>query len=109
MSSSSSDESVPPWDVALEGLMKETFRQTGTPLRIADFGRLARDHTIRFDDLMATAFELVFHHRWRYEDPSGTAHLLTRQMVQRLYVNGRLREEDAQELQGQWSPVAREG
>ena len=62
------DEEVPRWDVALESLLNEEHHKLGRALRIDDFHHLAAQHAIRFDDIMATMFELVLNGNWRYAD-----------------------------------------
>lgn len=97
------DEEIPRWDIALESLLSEEHQQSGRALQIEDFHRLAAQHAIRFDDIMATLFELVLNGNWRYidnEDPQP----LTRDRVDRLYINGRLDPVDLREFGGEWSP-----
>ena len=98
------DADIPQWDVALEALAQEEVGKLGRGLRIADFQRLAREHAIRFDDIMATLFELVLQGKWRYEEPDGVAKTITRDEVEKLYVAGRLVEPDVIAYIGLWLP-----
>lgn len=96
---------VPKWDVALAGLLHEEAGKLGRGLRIADFQRLAKDHTIRFDDIMATMFEMVIAGAWHYEDPQGVKREISRDEVNKLYVGGRLDEADVGQYTGMWIPA----
>lgn len=100
------DEPVPPWDVALEGLAREEYENKGAGLLMDDFVRLAKEYSIRLDDIMVTLFELVLRGKWRYVNADGSPREITREEIGRLYVNGgRLREEDLRAYDGSWSPV----
>jgi len=98
------DEEVPKWDIALAALAKEEAEKLGRGLRIAEFKRLANDHSIRFDDIMVTMFELVINKEWRYEYPDGAEKVIDREEVEKLYVGGRLVEADVNEYVGLWRP-----
>ncbi|MCF6336422.1 MAG: hypothetical protein L3J84_00515 [Gammaproteobacteria bacterium] len=98
------DEEVPKWDIALAALAKEEVEKLGRGLRIAEFKRLADEHTIRFDDIMVTMFELVINKEWRYEYPDGVKKTIDRDEVEKLYVGGRLVEADVNEYVGLWLP-----
>jgi hypothetical protein len=95
----------PKWDVALASLIREEYLQQGEALGIADFSRLAREHGIRFDDIMETVFALCIHGQWRYTNANGNATPITREEVNRLYVDRRLYEKDLREYNGSWSPL----
>jgi len=97
------DEEIPRWDVALESLLNEEHHRLGRALQIDDFHHLAAQHAIRFDDIMATLFELVLNGNWRYADHDDPRPL-TRDRVNRLYINGRLDPVDVREFRGEWSP-----
>jgi len=97
------DEEIPRWDVALESLLNEEHHKLGRALQIDDFHHLAAQHAIRFDDIMATLFELVLNGNWRYADHDDPQ-TLTRDRVNRLYINGRLDPVDVREFRGEWSP-----
>jgi len=96
-------EDVPVWDVALAALARDEYKNRGAPLRLEDFRRLAEHYGIRFDDIMATLFELVIHGEWRYQAPDGQA--ITRDALDRLYVNGRLHAKDLAGFSGEWRPA----
>ena len=96
---------MPDWDVALASLIRDECRSQGGTLSIEDFSRLARVHSIRFDDIMETVFALCIHGQWRYTDANGNARLITREEVNRLYVDRRLYEKDLREYNGKWSPL----
>lgn len=99
------DTDVPHWDVALAALAGEEAQKLGRGLTTSDFRNLARQHAIRFDDIMVTMFELVIQGEWRYEDPPGVARLITREEVEKLYVGGRLVEPDLLHYPGSWIPL----
>lgn len=101
-----SDEPMPRWDVALEGLAREECQKKGAGLQMDDFVRLGKEYSIRLDDIMVTVFELVFSRRWQYLDAGGSPREITRDEVGRLYVNGgRLREDDLRAYDGFWRPT----
>lgn len=91
---------VPNWDVALANLAREEFEKKGV-LTMEDFTRLAKDYTIRLDDIMVTMFEMVIAGEWKYEGEQD----VTRDTLNDLYVNGRLHADDLAAFQGDWSPV----
>ena len=99
------DTDIPKWDVALAALVKEESTTLARGLQLEDFQRLAAQHAIRFDDIMATLFELVLHGKWRYEDPPGVKVIITRDEVEKLYVGGRLAQADVNQYCGVWLPV----
>ncbi|NOY73002.1 MAG: hypothetical protein GXP14_11610 [Gammaproteobacteria bacterium] len=100
-------EEIPKWDVALEALAREECEQSGSALKIDDFKQLAQTHAIRFDDIMVTMFELVLNKKWTYHSPGKEHPQITRDETNRLYVNGRLKNEDVAEFTGQWAPVTK--
>ena len=98
------DEEVPKWDIALAALAKEEAGIMGQGLMVKDFHRLAEAHTIRFDDIMVTMFELVIQGEWKYQDTNGAERAITRDEVDKLYVGGRLADADVMQYLGLWSP-----
>jgi hypothetical protein len=98
------DEEVPKWDIALAALAKEEADIVGQGLMVKDFHRLAEKHVIRFDDIMATMFELVIQGEWKYQDTNGVEKSIARDEVNNLYVGGRLAEADVMQYLGLWSP-----
>ncbi len=96
---------VPKWDIALEALAKEEAKKLNRDLTINDFLQLARQHAIRFDDIMVTMFELVLNDRWTYMNSDRKVCKITRNDVNELYVNGRLNDKDVQAFNGYWSPT----
>ncbi len=100
-------EEIPKWDVALEALAREECEQSGSALKMDDFKQLAQTHAIRFDDIMVTMFELVLNKKWIYHAPGKEHPQITRDEVNRLYVNGRLKNEDVAKFTGQWTPIAK--
>ena len=98
------DGPPPKWDEALEGLVKEEYRKRGTGLRLDDIVQLAQTHAIRFDDIMATLFEMVLQGDWRYTGSDAVPREITRDEVNKLYVFRRLREEDLRGYNGSWAP-----
>lgn len=99
------DEEVPKWDIALAALSKEEYEKTKCGLTIEDFKRLASKHSIRFDDIMVTMFELVINSEWSYEDAEGNIKPIERDEVDNLYVGGRLHEQDVRQYTGRWRPL----
>ena len=98
------DEEVPKWDIALAALATEEASIMGQGLMVKDFHRLAEEHSIRFDDIMVTMFELVIQGEWKYQDVDGAERLITRDEVDNLYVGGRLADADVMQYLGLWSP-----
>jgi len=98
------DEEIPKWDVALEALVKEEYQKLGRALENGDFRRLANQYAIRFDDIMATLFELAMAGEWEYLETGGERREISRELVEKLYVNGRLDEGDLQDFNGGWRP-----
>jgi len=94
----------PRWDVALAALARQEYAKLGRPLRLVDFHRLASEYAIRFDDIMDTLFKLVIQGEWRYRDRQGMSHAITQATLDNLYVERRLRAEDLQVFDGEWSP-----
>lgn len=99
------DIEMPKWDVALASLLRDAFAGKGSALSIEDFSGIAREHLIRFDDIMETVFALCIHGQWLYIDADGTARQITQDEVNRLYVERRLYEKDLREYTGSWRPV----
>lgn len=98
------NEELPKWDVALASLVREESARLGRSLRLMDFHRLAAEYAIRFDDIMDTVFKLVIQGKWRYRDSGGMPHAITQATLDSLYVERRLRSEDLQVFDGEWSP-----
>lgn len=98
------NEETPKWDIALEGLAKDTYRIKGSGLYVDDFHQLALDHAIRFDDIMVTMFELCIYGEWQYQEDSEPVEI-TRDTLDRLFVDARLQEKDMSEFAGGWSPA----
>ena len=98
------DEEVPKWDIALAALAAEEASNMGQGLMVKDFHRLAEEHVIRFDDIMATMFELVIQGEWKYQDAEGNEIQITRDEVEKLYVGGRIAETDVMQYLGLWTP-----
>ncbi len=94
------DVDVPAWDVALANLVKEEFEKKGAPLTMDDFTRLAKEYTIRLDDIMVTMFEMVIAGEWQYQGEQ----LIERSTLNELYVGGRLHAKDLEPFSGGWSP-----
>lgn len=99
------DEEIPKWDIALAALAREEYEKTGHSLSVEDFKRLAGRHSIRFDDIMVTMFELVINDEWSYEEADGSLRPIERDEVNNLYVGGRLREQDVRQYTGRWRPA----
>lgn len=99
-SSTQFDEAIPEWDVALEALIREEHDKLGRPLVLADFQRLSRQYAIRYDDMMATLFELVIRGRWAYFDEQGMSVPVTREHYEQLCSNGRIEFADVRSFRG---------
>jgi len=99
------DGDAPKWDIALEGLVNDTYRMKGADLNIDDFQKLAVDNRIRFDDIMVTMFELCIYSEWQYKNDQGVVNI-TRKTLDELFVNGRLQEKDMHDFSGNWVPLA---
>ena len=65
------DDNKPKWDVALASLANDVYRRKGERLSLDDFHDLAREHSIRLDDIMETIFLLSIHGQWTYFDSAG--------------------------------------
>jgi hypothetical protein len=98
------DEAIPEWDVALEALLKEEQQKLGRSLRNDDFRRLTKQYAIRYDDMIATLFELCIHGEWEYHDAEGHVCPITRVAYEQLTAAGRLKEQDLKAYHGGWSP-----
>jgi hypothetical protein len=96
------DIDVPAWDVALANLAREEFNKKGASLTLDDFTRLAKEYTIRLDDIMVTMFEMVIAGEWKYEGKQK----IERDTLNNLYVGGRLHAKDLEPFDGGWSPLA---
>ncbi len=105
---SHSDEvvEVPKWDVALESLISEEYRKKGEDLTNEDFTRLAKAHAIRYDDIMETVFSLCISGVWTYLNAEGDVEEITREQIDKLYVNARLVSKDLREFTGGWRPLS---
>ncbi len=99
------DEEIPRWDVALEALVREEYQHLGRPLSHGDFRRLASRYAIRFDDIMATLFELAMAGEWEYLQAGGERLAITPELVAGLYTNARLDERDLKAFTGGWRPL----
>jgi len=97
---SEADIDVPNWDVALASLAKEEFEKKGA-LNMDDFTSLAKEYTIRLDDIMVTMFEMVIYGEWKYEGEQD----ISRETLNDLYVGGRLHAEDLATFTGKWTPA----
>ncbi len=97
-------DEAPKWDIALEGLVNDTYRIKREGLQVDDFHKLAAEHAIRFDDIMVTIFELCIHGEWQYREEAKPVEI-TRETLDRLFVDARLQEKDMREFIGDWHPV----
>jgi len=101
------DEAVPQWDVALEAMLREEYQHLERLLDNQDFRRLANQYAIRFDDIMATLFELAICRCWEYLDNNGRPQAISREILNRFYVHGRLDEKDLHNFTGGWRPCSK--
>lgn len=100
MSNIDQNVDVPAWDVALANLAKDEFTKNAAPLTLDNFSQLAKQYTIRLDDIMVTMFEMVIAGEWCYEGEQE----ITRETLNDLYVGGRLHVNDLEPFTGGWSP-----
>ncbi len=100
MTNTNKDVDVPAWDVALANLVKEEFGKKSVALTLEDFNHLAKEYTIRLDDIMVTMFEMVIAGEWEYEGEQ----VIVRDTLNDLYVGGRLHAKDLEPFTGGWSP-----
>ena len=96
---------IPKWDVALEALIQEEFAKQGHILSVEEFHQLSIEYSIRFDDIMETVFALTLDGRWIYMDAKGQEKEITQAMVDSLYINSRLHEDDVRGFTGGWKPA----
>ena len=99
-------DEIPDWDVALESLIRDEAMNTGAALTMDDFKRLAREHSIRLDDIMATLVQLVQHGRWQHRVTDQQGEIVAEEKLQELYVYSRVDEKMLEQYVIQWSPVA---
>jgi hypothetical protein len=99
------NEEMPKWDVALASLAADAWKKKSAPLTLDDFHTLAREHSIRLDDIMETMFLLVIHDQWTYTDSAGKQQALDRETLDGLYVKRRLSEKDLAAFDGGWQPA----
>lgn len=100
----SKNHDLPKWDPALSALLRDEYNKKKQGLNLDDVKRLAKTHTIRFDDLMVTLFELVLNSEWQYADEHGVVRIFRTSDIDKLYVGGRLKEEDVTHFTGSWKP-----
>jgi hypothetical protein len=99
-----SNQDMPKWDVALASLAGDEYRKKSSPLSLDDFRNLAKEHTIRLDDIMETMFLLAIHDKWKYLDETGKHQPLDQETLDNLYVKRRLSETDLDAFNGGWQP-----
>lgn len=96
---------IPDWDVALEALIRDEAIKLDSGLSMDDFKRLAREHAIRLDDIMATVVQLVKHERWRHEARDQQGKPVAESELQDLYVFSRVDEKLVEQYVIHWLPV----
>jgi len=99
-------EEMPKWDIALASLAENEYRKKDAPLGLDDFHQLAREHSIRLDDIMETMFLLAINRHWKYLDASGHEQRLDQETLDGLYVKRRLSEQDLATFDGGWEPAS---
>lgn len=95
---------VPNWDVALEALFKEEFRQLGRAMQLDDFRRLGQAHRIRVHDMMATMYQLERHGKWHHRGRDEAGRATDEPDLEALFQHGRLDEDTAEKFTVGWSP-----
>ena len=99
------EEEHPKWDVALEALVREENKKLERPLLTDDFLRLAKEHHIRFDDIMDTVLRMVILGKWTYTNLKGEITPITQGEFDKMYESGRLKDEDLHDYTGSWTPI----
>jgi hypothetical protein len=102
---STNEDNMPKWDVALAALANDAFRKKAAPLTLEDFHDLAKQHSIRLDDIMETMFQLAINEEWIYSDSAGRVQPLDQATLDSLYVKRRLSEKDLSAFNGSWKPA----
>jgi hypothetical protein len=102
---SANEETMPKWDVALAALAADAFQKKSAPLTMDDFHHLAKQHSIRLDDIMETMFLLAIYGEWHYHDNTGQHQPLDQATLDGLYVKRRLSDKDLSAFDGSWKPV----
>lgn len=102
---STNEDNMPKWDVALAALADDAFRKKAAPLNLGDFHKLAKQHTIRLDDIMETMFLLTINGEWTYQDNSGRIQPVDQKTLDSLYVKRRLSDKDLSAFDGTWKPA----
>ena len=98
-------DEIPEWDVALESLIRDEAKSLATGLNMDDFKRLAKEHAIRLDDIMATLVQLVQHGRWQHQVKDQEGNSVADEQLQDLYVYSRVDEKMVEKFVIHWSPV----
>lgn len=101
-----SNGEIPEWDVALESLIRDEVGIKGGPLSMDDFKRLAKEHSIRFDDIMATLVQLVNHGKWQHRAVDDHGETVSEDELDGLYVYSRVEESFVDKYTISWEPVA---
>lgn len=96
-----SDE-TPKWDVALAALLNEEHAKKNAGLVLDDLQSMAKQHGIRFDDIMDTLLIMCAEHAWEYQDKNGLIKPICHADIDELFSHGRLREEDVNAFIGTW-------
>lgn len=100
-----SDDDMPRWDVAIEGMVKDEYRKQGTVLKMDDFRRLAADYDFRLDDIMETVFLMVMHEAWSYRADASDTRALSHDVLVELCTKKRLNDQDLSGINGGFAPV----
>lgn len=98
-------EEIPAWDVALEALALEEYKKRNQPMSMDDFRNLGVEHSIRFDDIMATMCQLVMHDKWSCTGKDQAGNALTVDDMDGLFVYGRVEESIADKFSVCFEPV----
>jgi hypothetical protein len=101
-----SEGEIPEWDVALESLIRDEVGIKGGPLNMEDFKRLAKEHAIRFDDIMATLVQLVRSGRWQHTAIDDDGNQVDEKDLDGLYVYSRVEDSFIDRYNITWEPVA---
>lgn len=98
-------EEIPKWDIALEAASREEHKVLGRPLTVADFQAMASRYSFRVHDFFATMSALVDAGLWRHVSHDKAGRPVDDEMLQNLYVHGRLDEELATRYSVTWEPA----
>jgi len=96
---------IPKWDVALEAIAKDKYKQLDRPMDLADFKQLGQEYKVRFDDLMHSLCQLVKHEAWSQQGFDSQGNAVDDGKLEELFVYNRLDEKIAELYAVKWQPI----